>query len=119
MQLLMSALQSELTLNFAHQMPNETYLCRCRSLQQAYWVGVATALILGTRLLLILLARWRHDRHLPPLLQFPRLDLFLALLLVSPIAQAAGSATLACSTPFLWERLHSSCRAATPAYAAF
>lgn len=67
----------------------QTSLPYCRATQIAIWVAIITGVVLGMHVVLTILARWRRW-HLPSFLEFPRLELFLALFLASPIAQAAG-----------------------------
>lgn len=61
----------------------------CRAIQIAIWVGFVGAAVLGLHLVLALLARLR-GWHLPTFLEFPRLELFVAPFLASPVAQTAG-----------------------------
>ena len=66
------------------------YACSgCRAVQIAKWVAIVILVVVVLHFILALLVRWR-GWHLPSFLEFPRPELFLALFLASPIAQAAG-----------------------------
>ena len=62
---------------------------RCRAGRIAFWVLIALAVLLALHGALVLAFRLRR-RHLPAILEFPRLELFLLLFLIAPIGQIAA-----------------------------
>ena len=63
--------------------------CRHRAGRIAFWVLIALAVLLALHGALVLGFRLRR-RHLPAILEFPRLELFLLLFLIAPIGQIAA-----------------------------
>jgi hypothetical protein len=64
-------------------------LIACRAGRIAFWVLIALAVLLALHGALVLGFRLRR-RHLPAILEFPRLELFLLLFLIAPIGQIAA-----------------------------
>ena len=55
----------------------------------AFWAAIAVGVTCVLHVLLILLCRV-YNRHPPPLLEFPRLELLMFLLVTQPVGQLAG-----------------------------
>jgi hypothetical protein len=80
-------------------------LChRHRAGRIAFWVLIALAVLLALHGALVLGFRLRR-RHLPAILEFPRLELFLLLFLIAPIGQIAAREALTSSSIDVLDRL--------------
>ena len=79
-----------------------SYQCACpvpegsaarRAERILFWVGIASAVVVAFHVAAVLAFRARGV-HPPAILEFPRLELFLALAVLQPISQACGRALL-------------------------
>ena len=59
----------------------------------AFWAAIAVGVTCVLHVALILLCRV-YNRHPPPLLEFPRLELLMFLLITQPVGQLAGRGRL-------------------------
>lgn len=67
----------------------------------AFWAAIAVGVTCVLHVLLILLCRV-YNRHPPPLLEFPRLELLMFLLITQPVGQLAGRGRLDVNSPLLF-----------------
>jgi hypothetical protein len=63
----------------------------------AFWAAIAVGVTCVLHVALILLCRV-YNRHPPPLLEFPRLELLMFLLITQPVGQLAGRGRLLVSS---------------------